>query len=78
MRNYVPRSESKHSWRMSDDIRDLIIARNLQILENPDSTDRAIGIASKLLLMVNAQNISLDDDTPDNNTIQIDIREIDT
>lgn len=68
----------RHGWQMSDDIRDAIIERNLAILQNPLSSDRAVGIATKALLAINAQNISLDDDTPDTNKIQIDIREIDT
>ncbi len=58
-------SELKHGWlKMSATIRNKIVKRNMDILNDPNSTDRAIGIATKNLIAINAQNIQLDDNTP--------------
>ena len=61
---------------MSDTIRNKIIKRNLQIIDDPKSDARAIGIATKNLININKQNIDLDTETPkQNNEVIIKIEE---
>lgn len=70
------KNEIKHSWKkMSDTVRNAVIKRNMDILKNPESDDRAVGIATKNLILINAQNMILDDIQSTDNTITINIKE---
>lgn len=45
-------------WATKPEYRDAVIKRNMKIILNPNSTDRAVAAASKIILAAEAQNIA--------------------
>ena len=45
-------------WPVRPDYRDALIKRNMKIILNPNSTERAVSAASKIILAAEAQNIA--------------------
>ena len=45
-------------WPVKPDYRDALIKRNMKIILNPNSTERAVSAASKIILAAEAQNIA--------------------
>jgi hypothetical protein len=45
-------------WPIRDDYREAVIKRNMKIILNPNSTERAVAAASKVMLAAEAQNQS--------------------
>jgi hypothetical protein len=45
-------------WPIRDDYREALIKRNMKIILNPNSTERAVAAASKVMLAAEAQNQS--------------------
>ena len=70
--------ELRHAWpKMTPEIRDKIIKRNLAIIDDPKSNARAIGIATKNLIAINKQNIDLEPTAPVEQKLKIEIVEDD-
>jgi hypothetical protein len=51
--------QKAYGWLLSAELRQAIVERNEAIIRDPSSTARQIGIASKILISINRQNMEL-------------------